>query len=734
MRQLLRWASLVVVVACSVVGVTSANVGAQSAGNGLEERSVNSFEFDPSRGVVRVTIDITLRNVTTDRVDGNMVSRTFFDSYAVAVPLGAENIVAVGDGAVLTGTLVSDPDSPAFSAYRFELAAPLFSGDSTTLQVTYDHLGAPPRDPVPWRVNEAYAGFVAFGLGDDGLVTLRISRPSGFEFDEFTDLSDFEISSPDGSGITVYTRAGLDDDARITVGMADDTRLVPGELDVEGVDIGLRSWPDDPEWADFAAGRVEAGIPALEALIGTDWPVEGSFTVRETVEPNLYGYAGWFDARINEIAVGEALDADTIYHELSHAWFNGGLSTERWLTEGLAQVYAAELVRRDGAEPRVPTEPQAGARGALPLTEWASDVDEPDRETEEYGYDTSFWVLGVLVDEIGFDRTRDVVDILRSATSPYDPDMPAERPDQEWQRIYDAFVEVGGAGTTGDVFRARVVGPDDVGVITRRDTAAADVAALAQRSSPWSLPVGVRSQLERWDLDEVDDSVLAADDVIERRSVVESIEEAAGIDEPDRAGDVYAAAPAPATGAVEFGGANALLDESIRLGEQLVDRQQRIIELADPAEVMPPDIAALDGVEDFATGLEAADTQLLAVERIIELDEQLASASGPLISIGRWGSDIDGDIDEARAQLESGNTEAALDTLAAADERIDDLALAGTVRLTIAAALVIALLVVALVILRRRRRQRDEVDQEPGPTGEAARSAPRSISFRRSAT
>ena len=101
---------------------------------------------------------------------------------------------------MLAGELVSDPEFPAFSTYRFPLGTQLFSGQSTTLRVTYDHLGAPPRDPVPWRVNEAYAGFVALGLGDDGQVTLRISQPFGYEFDEFTDLTGFDVSVPDELG------------------------------------------------------------------------------------------------------------------------------------------------------------------------------------------------------------------------------------------------------------------------------------------------------------------------------------------------------------------------------------------------------------------------------------------------------------------------------------------------------------------------------------------------------
>lgn len=327
-------------------------VAAQGADDGLEERSVNSFEFDPTRGVVRVTVDIGLRNVTTDRIEGDVIRRTFFDSYYVVVPRGAENIVAIQAGSVLEGTLESDSAFPAFSTYRFPLGTALFSGQSTNVQVAYDHLGAPPRDPVPWRVNAAYAGFVAFGLGDDGLVTLRISQPFGYEFDEFSDLTGFEASEPDEFATVVHTRAGVDNDTRITVGLANDDRLVSAPLDVEGVDIEVRSWPDDPEWADFASARVEAGIPALADLIGSPWPVDGSFAVRQTVEPNRSGYAGWFDAKSNEIAVGEALDADTIYHELSHAWINRSVTTERWFTEGLPQVYASELVRRDTATMR----------------------------------------------------------------------------------------------------------------------------------------------------------------------------------------------------------------------------------------------------------------------------------------------------------------------------------------------------------------------------------------------
>jgi hypothetical protein len=684
--------------------VSSDHAAAQSADNGLEEASVNSFEFDPTRGVVRVTIDIDLRNVTTDRVEGDLIRRTFFDSYYAAVPRGAENIVATRNGSVLEGTLESDPEFPAFSTYRFPLGTELFSGQSTSVQVTYDHLGAPPRDPVPWRVNEAYAGFVAFGLGDEGLVTLRISQPFGYEFDEFTDLTGFAVSEPDQFATVVHTRAGLDEDTRITVGLANDDRLVSTPLDVEGVDIGLRSWPDDPVWIAFASAKVEAGIPALEELIGTPWPVEGSFAVRQTVEPSRSGYAGWFDAKSNEIAVGEALDADTIYHELSHAWINRRLTTERWFTEGLPQVYAAELVRRDGDEARTPSEPAVDDPAARPLTAWTADDEE--RAVEEYGYAASFWVLDGFVEEIGFDRTREVVAALAGGSSPFGATSDVERPDLDWKRVYDFLVEVGGATTAGDVFRSHVVGEADAPMIERRDRAAGDVAGLTQRSAPWALPVGVRNRLERWEIDDVTEAVIAADAVLEQRTELEAIEQSVGIDEPDGADVEYASAPMQPTGGVDFTEVTATLDEGIALGEQLTGQLQEIAAVAPQAGVTPPELSDIEGIDDFASGIAATDGQLDAMARIIELDDELDAASGIFVTIGRWGSDIEGDLDAARSQVGRGDSDAALAILNSAEVRIDDLAGAGRVRVLLTGALVIVAIMMIVLVTRSRRAVR----------------------------
>jgi hypothetical protein len=400
------------------------------------------------------------------------------------------------------------------------------------VQVTYDHLGAPPRDPVPWRVNEAYAGFVAFGLGDEGQVTLRISQPFGYEFDEFTDLAGFEVSEPDPFGTVVHTRSGLSQDTRITVGMANDDRLVSRPLDVDGVDLQLRSWPDDPEWADFAAATVERGLPALEELIGIEWPIEGSFDVRQTVEPTLSGYAGWFDAASNEIAVGEALDADTIYHELSHAWFNRRLSPERWVTEGFAQTYAAELVRRDGAEARVPSEPDVENPFARPLTEWTAL--DTERAVEEYGYTTSFWVVDALVDEIGFDRTRDVIASAPDRHQPVrrhhrrratgrglEARVRRLRRDRRLERSH--VTSSSPMSSTPTAPRRSIDELSPLPTSTHLEDSQLAMGAPCRAAQP-TRTMGVRRRRRR--------TVTAADRVLEQRSALESIESSVGIEEP----------------------------------------------------------------------------------------------------------------------------------------------------------------------------------------------------------
>lgn len=315
-------------------------------------------------------------------------------------------------------------------------------------------------------------------------------------------------------------------------------------------------------------------------------------------------------------------------------------------------------------------------------------------------------MLDGFVDEIGLERTRDVVAALASGSSPYGATIGVERPALDWKRVYDVLVEVGGATTAADVFRSLVVGEADAPMIERRDRAAVEVAGLAERSAPWELPVGVRNRLERWEIDDVTEALAGADVVLTRRAELESIEQAVGIDEPDTADAAYAAAPMGSTGGVDFDEVTAMLDVAIALGDQLEEQVQEIAAVAPEAGVNPPELSDIGGVDDFASATAATEGQLEAMARIVELDDELDAASGIFVTIGRWGSDIDGDLDAARSQVERGDSDAALEILTSAEVRIDDLAAAGRVRMLFAGALLVAgiVLIIAFVVVARSRR------------------------------
>jgi hypothetical protein len=130
--------------------------------------------------------------------------------------------------------------------------------------------------------------------------------------------------------------------------------------------------------------------------------------------------------------------------------------------------------------------------------------------------------------------------------------------------------------------------------------------------------------------------------------------------------------------------------------------------------VNPPELSDIEGVDDLAGAITATEGQLEAMTRIVELDDELDAASGIFVTVGRWGSDIEGDLDAARSQVERGDSDAALETLASAEVRIDDLAAAGRVRVLLAGALLIVAIGVIVVIAVVARSRRADRRHDPG--------------------
>ena len=637
------------------------------ADNGLTIESVTTYTIDADVGVVHVSATMTFKNTVPDSRDGNVISRAYFSTFRLPAPVGAINAVATtsnGTALRVEGRLV--PDNIDYFVFDVDFASDLFFGDTTNITVTYDITGFAPRSPNPSRVNPAYAAFNAFGIGDSGQVTVRVIAPKGFLVETF---GNDVVEAAEGDTV-VYTATDIaePDEFELFVSARNDRAL--SERDVvtaAGNEFRLRSWPNDPEWADFTADLVDRGVAELAELIGAPWPIDGELEVREAFTPYLYGYAGWFSAADREIEIGEDLDQDTVLHELSHAWFTTSWFSDRWINEGLAQAYAARAGEALGSTSDSPAPITTTDPGRVSLNNWG----DPDfvggaDEVEAYGYNASWVIIDQIVDEVGDEAMQRVFAAADQRTVSYLGDVPAEPSgfETDWRRLLDLLVELAGSTDAEDLISQYVVTDAQRDELATRAQARTAYAALVEAGGDWAPPLGVRSNMSNWEFDTAEDLITDAGAILALRDQLTAISTSAG-------------ASVPASFETDY--------------ESATDE--------------------LDGVRaEVADQLDAATTLLAAI------DEQ-GTDRGLFDSIGLIGTDLVSILDEGRAALAAGDTDAARTKAQEVVDTLDKAPDLGKQRglLALGAFVLLAAVGLTLVVRRRRRRRLAEADRAAFP-------------------
>ena len=330
----------------------------------------------PKAGRVRVVVDITATNEKPNKVLNGTVTRYFYDGVNLGIQPEARTVRATQDGRPITVDLAT---RKGYRLATILFRENLYYQQTARVRLTFDLPGGAPRSASDIRVGSAFATFTAWAFGDRGSV--RVEVPNGFRVEILG--ADME-PEPDAKGLQVWsatTARPLDWYAWVTA--TNDEALTRDRLALAGGDqVVIRGWPEDKRWRGRVRDLLRDGVPALVDRIGLAWPVDGSLVISEVYTPLLEGYAGFYDPDTNEITISEDLDDLTIIHETSHAWFNKSLFTERWITEGLADEYAARVLR--GLDRGYPDPPASNPqeKAAFPLSDWAPpaairDVREP---------------------------------------------------------------------------------------------------------------------------------------------------------------------------------------------------------------------------------------------------------------------------------------------------------------------------------------------------------------------
>ncbi len=631
-----------------------------AAADGLAIRSDTTFVVQPESETIAVSATYSVTNVTPDRRTRTGTTQYYYTGLSIPVPTEAIDVTAVrSDGRTLSLTL-EEPEDGFYSVFAdVSFGRNVFYRSTTTFTVSYVIPSAEVRSETSGvRINPAYAVFGAYGIGDPNAVSVRVEVPLGYDVE--IEGSSFE-STIEGD-VRIYEATDIVEPEEFylfVVARNDDAleqRIVPVGDDRS---VRILHWPGDEEWADFVEEELNTGFVELKRLIGLPFEDE-ELEIIESVDPSLQGYAGWYIPSEERIEVSEDLNTELILHELSHAWFNGDLFAERWITEGLAEEFSAQAVAAKGDRPQTPTSPTFVNRYSLPLNRWrVGAVNSEERQgTDRYGYNASWFVINQLTEEIGIDAVAEIVRDAQADRIAYRGDVEVELVDRSvdnWRRFLDLAEEVEGSTTASELFDRYVVTEAEKDLLDRRARSRDSYAELVQQGESWAPPVALRTLMSDWSFDQADDTTEASAAVLTARS----------------------------------------------------DLLRTIAEI--DLEMPPsPEVAyeTSESIEELETvEVELGDIQR-AAEVLIVADEAVAAERGLIERIGLIRTDFEMPYEQSRQLFNAEDPTAAVAQAQVAIEGYANAKQVGTDRVVVAVSSVVGVLVIAALLIRWRRRRK----------------------------
>ncbi len=636
----------------AVATFTSVNL-VSAAGAVIDNPDLDTFGdytyvADPETGVVTVTAEIS---VTADK-PSSLNYYYYFTGSPVVLPAEAENVVVTNSGGRELN-YEADTSYEDLQILDVSFGFNLHYRRETQIVVSYTLPGGTARDDAVVRVNDAYVGFPVTVDPTLEAASVRIEAPEGFE-----DSPGFSPWSTDtDSEGTVLIHDDIDPELYFEfASLTNDDELVDTEFSVDGTDFVIRSWPGDRAWVDHVESSLTDGYGPLSASIGLEWPHEEPLTIVESFTPYINGYGGWYDDEAVQIEMGDELEQALVFHEVSHAWLNDDLFIDRWITEGLAEFFAAETIESVGGDRPEPDRTSPNDEHAHPLVSWQQRWYLPDEEG--WAYRASWTATEELAAEAGPDALRRAIALADSGETVYVGDGEAEQLTEvaSWKQYID-YLEADpavDAEAIEEIFVEWVLGDREVELLERRNAARAEYAAIddaGDRSNvSWAPPLGLRTAMTEWNL------------VVAER----------------------------------------LLEDS----EEILGDRDEISTLIAPFDgTLPPDLEeAYETADDRLNEVNVRIDEALATAEVLHSShERLEAATGLFQRIGAIGGDTEDTFDAAVAAFEAGDDERSADLAAEVDDAVATLADEGTKRAAIGSGTLVAA-ALAWFGLRRKRR------------------------------
>lgn len=638
------------VLASSTSTSASRVLGAQLAaaapsGEGIDLEASSTYVLDDAARLVHVTYEARVTNTEPSTYTFYSIITPYLAKLGIPVQKEATNVVASHDDGSTLPVSIEGTDSPFVSIAVIDLEPDLFYPDTQVVRLSYDLPPQPARSAGVVRLNEAFATFPTFAIGDPGKTTVKVVVPERYDVELIGD--DLVRSEVDGQQVFLATGIGDPDAFFANVVARDDGELMARHVELGKEDVRVLGWPDDAEWVDFVADQVRDGVPALSQLIGLPWPAKRRLDVTETVSPYIYGYAGWYSPEDSTIEIGDELDQQVILHELSHLWFNDDLFTDRWVDEALADVYAAHAMTALGDEAPVPDPIDPAATGAIALNDWSDPLLQDDiaLEQEAYGYNASWSVLDQIADEVGIDKLSAVVREAAKANLTYAAEGRSYplRVASGWHQLLDLLQDRAGSTLAEPLFWTSVASTSDRSAMADRAALRTAYAELTAAGGGWAPPLPVRMAMSRWQFSSATSAITEARELVPLRD---------------------------------------------QLVQQLTD-----LGVGVPASIR----TAWETTPSLAELRRELETDLAAARSVAE---QRAAPGGPLAALGRLMGRDDLRLLDARRNLAAGDFAGAATTTASIERRLEEATRSGVAR----ASALLALVGAGLLLRRSKLR------------------------------
>ena len=446
----------------------------------------------------------------------------------------------------------------------------------------------------------------AFATDETPGSSVSVVFPSGY--DVRLEAGDIPAPTVDDDGRTIFRSGSLDRPLDFFAYLVADRPGAYAETTVdttvadEAVTVTVRSWPDDPPWAERVSAVLDAGLPALGTHIGLAWPHGDELVVEEAVARTTGGYAGLFDPTEAKVEIAYYADDFVVLHEAAHGWFNGSLLADRWANEAFASYYATEVATEQEIPIRDETITPELQAARIPLNGWGP-VGTEDPTQEDYAYVAGLTLARAIAERAGDEGLRSVWADAAAGTLAYQPaDGPAEiatgTPD--WRGLLDLLEERTDA-TYDDLWRTWVARPTDLPLLDARAAARERFGEVTATTDGWRLPRPVRDAMRSWRFDDAATLLDAAAAALEGRAAVTAAAEDAGLIAPD----------------------------TLR--------------------------TAFEDDDGFEDALAEADAELVAIDRYADAAALRPAEMTPILVLGLWGQTPEVDLDAARDALARGD-------------------------------------------------------------------------------